>query len=229
MFDRFISLVGIDNFNKIKNKNIVIIGIGGVGGYTFEALIRSGIKNITIIDNDSIEQSNLNRQIITNQNNIGNKKVEETKKRAKNINPEVNIVAYEMFLDQNNINILDNKKIDYIIDCCDSVNTKFSLIEYATKNNINIITCLGTAKKLHPEKLEISTLDKTSYDPLAKILRKKVKDACILKKIPVIYSKEIPIKTENNILGSSSFVPGSAGLLIASYVINDILKNGECI
>lgn len=227
MFDRFISLINKDTFDIIKNKNILIVGIGGVGGYTFESLIRSGVNNIYIIDNDIIDITNLNRQIITDSTNINDKKVIAAKKRGLNINPKANITTFDVFLDKTNINILDNINIDYIIDCCDTIDTKVLLIEYANKNNIKIISCLGTAKKLHPELLEISDLSKTSYDPLAKILRRKIKEKNITMKIPVVYSKEIPIKCIDNILGSTSFVPGVAGLLLSSYVINDIVKNKQ--
>lgn len=227
MFDRFISLINKDTFDIIKNKNILIVGIGGVGGYTFESLIRSGVNNIYIIDNDIIDITNLNRQIITDSTNINDKKVIAAKKRGLNINPKANITTFDVFLDKTNINILDNINIDYIIDCCDTIDTKVLLIEYANKNNIKIISCLGTAKKLHPELLEISDLSKTSYDPLAKILRRKIKEKNITMKIPVVYSKEIPIKCIDNILGSTSFVPGVAGLLLSSYVINDIIKNKQ--
>ncbi len=224
MFSRFISLIGENNFKKIQNTNIIIIGLGGVGGYVLESLIRSGITNIYLIDNDKIELSNLNRQLLTNKNNIGKYKVDEAKNRALTINNSANITCYNMFLDINNINILNNIKIDYIIDCCDTINTKFELIKYSIKKHIKLITCLGTAKKLHPELLKITTLDKTSYDPIAKILRKKVRDAKINNKIIVLSSEEKIIKGENNILGSTSFTPGVAGLLITSYIINDIVK-----
>lgn len=224
MFKRIISLIGENNFNIIKNLNIVIVGIGGVGGYVFESLIRSGIQNITIIDNDNIDISNLNRQIITNYSNIGENKTSEAKKRGLSINPSANITTYNIFLDKNNMNILNEIKIDYIIDCCDSIDTKFEIIKYCTTNNIKFITCLGTAKKLHPELLSITTLDKTSYDPLARILRKKVSNAKIRKKIPVVSSTEKIKENYNKELGSMAFVPNAAGILLSSYVINDCIN-----
>ncbi len=222
MLDRLISLIGNENVKKIENINILLVGIGGVGGYAFETLIRSGIKNITIIDNDRIELSNLNRQIITNKNNIGNYKVEEAKKRALEINDNININALNMFLDNNTIKDIDITKFDYVIDACDTLKTKKLLIEICIKNNIKIISSMGTAKKLDATKLCITSLDKTSYDKLAKSLRKEI-DKKIQKKVIVVSSTENCMK--GNILGSTSYVPAASGILITNYIVNDILKN----
>lgn len=222
MFQRCVDLVGKDNFDKIKKCNVLVVGLGGVGGTVVEALIRSGISNIIIVDYDIIEESNLNRQIITNINNIGNKKVIECEKRIKSINPHCNIISLDMFLDNNSISILDNYKIDYIIDCCDTVSTKKILINYSIDKKIKLISSMGTANKLDPSKLTICDIRKTSYDPLAKIIRKYVIDMKTNKKIMVVSSTEKPIK--NNNLASMMIVPSSAGILLASYVINDIIK-----
>ena len=222
MFQRCVDLVGKDNFDKIKKCNVLVVGLGGVGGTVVEALIRSGISNIIIVDYDIIEDSNLNRQIITNINNIGNKKVIECEKRIKSINPHSNIISLDMFLDNNSISILDNYKIDYIIDCCDTVSTKKILINYSIDKKIKLISSMGTANKLDPSKLTICDIRKTSYDPLAKIIRKYVIDMKTNKKIMVVSSTEKPIK--NNNLASMMIVPSSAGILLASYVINDIIK-----
>ena len=221
MFRRVFSLINEQNFNKIKNTKVLIVGLGGVGGYAFESLIRSGIYNIDIIDFDKIEISNLNRQIITNQDNIGLFKVDEAKKRALSINPKININAIKLFLDKDNISKLD--KYDYIVDACDSIDTKIELIKYSVNNNIKLISCMGTAKKLNPEKLTITTLDKTNYDPIARIIRNKLKKEHInLKKVKVVSSDEKVI--DCNDLGSLVFVPAVAGLLCSSYIINDILS-----
>lgn len=222
MFTRCIDLVGKDKFNKIKNTMVLVVGLGGVGGTSVESLIRSGISNIIIMDYDIIEDSNLNRQIITNQNNIGKKKVMECEKRIKCINPRCNVISLDMFLDKENISILDNYKIDYIIDCCDTVKTKKLLIDYSIEKNIKLISSMGTANKLDPSKLTICDIRKTSYDPLAKIIRKYVLSKKTNKKIMVVSSTEKPIK--NNNLASMMIVPSSAGLLLSSYVINDIIK-----
>lgn len=223
MFERTISLVGETNFNKIKEKTVLIVGLGGVGGYATESLIRSGIHNLILIDHDTIDITNLNRQIISTNNNIGNSKVDEFKKRILDINPDCNIITHKLFLDRTNYTIIDNYQIDYIIDCCDSVDTKKLLIDYSLTKNIKLISSMGTANKLDPTKLEVIDIKKTSYDPLAKILRKYVNDLKTNKKIMVVSSTEQPIKREK--LSTLVFVPATAGLLCANYVIKDIIEN----
>ena len=223
MFERTISLVGQDNFNKIKEKTILIVGLGGVGGYSTEALVRSGIHNLILIDHDIIDITNINRQIISTNKNIGNDKVDEFKKRILDINPECNIITHKLFLDRTNYQILDNYKIDYIIDCCDSTDTKKLLIDYSLEKNIKIISSMGTANKIDPTKLQITDIRKTSYDPLAKILRKYVNDLKTNKKIMVVSSTEQPIKRDK--LTTLIFVPATAGLLCANYVIKDIIES----
>ena len=222
MFDRVISLIGKDNLDKISKKTVLIVGLGGVGGYALEALVRSGINNLILIDYDKIDKSNLNRQIITNSNNIGIKKIEAAENRINAINNACNVITHDVFLNEENINILDKYQIDYIVDACDSVNTKKILIDYAISNNIELISSMGTANKIDPTKLEILDIRKTSYDPLAKILRKYVSDKKINKKIMVVSSIEKPIRKD--ILSSLIFVPATAGILCANYVIMDIIK-----
>ena len=223
MFDRTISLIGEINFKKIQEKTILVVGIGGVGGYATESLVRTGIKNIILIDHDTIDISNINRQIISTNKNIGNVKVDEFKKRILDINPECNVITHKLFLDRTNYNLLDNYKIDYIIDCCDSVDTKKLLIDYSLEKDIKLISSMGTANKLDPTKLEITDIRKTSYDPLAKILRKYVNDKKINKNIIVVSSTEEPIKNKN--LSTMIFVPATAGLLCSQYVIKDIINS----
>ena len=223
MFDRTISLIGEINFKKIQEKTILVVGIGGVGGYATESLVRSGIKNIILIDHDTIDITNINRQIISTNKNIGNVKAEEFKKRILDINPDCNVITHKLFLDRTNYNLLDNYKIDYIIDCCDSVDTKKLLIDYSLEKDIKLISSMGTANKLDPTKLQIVDIRKTSYDPLAKILRKYVNDKKINKKIIVVSSTEEPIKNKN--LSTMIFVPATAGLLCSQYVIKDIINS----
>lgn len=222
MFRRVVSFMGEDNFNKIKEKTVLVVGLGGVGGYAVEALVRSGISNIIIIDYDKVDISNLNRQIITNQENIGKYKVDVMKERIKLINPECNVIIHNTFLDKDTINILDNYKIDYIVDACDSVQAKKLLIDYSISKDIKLIASMGTANKMDPTKLEILDIRKTSYDPLAKILRKYVMDKKTNKKIMVVSSTEVPVRKD--MLSSLVFVPASAGLLCANYIIRDIIK-----
>ncbi len=221
MFDRLISLIGKEKLDIIKSKKIIVLGVGGVGGYVCESLVRSGIHNLTIVDFDTIEETNLNRQIIALHSTLGQKKVEVLKNRLLDINPDLNIEAISDRLTSNNIE--DNlNSYDYVIDCLDDMDVKIALALYTLKFNIKTIVSTGTARKLHPELLKMTTLDKTSYDPLAKKMRNLLRGEKINKLI-VLSSTESPIKTPNN-LGSSLFVPASAGILIASYVINDIIS-----
>ena len=222
MFDRLIKLIGKDNFDKIQNTNVLLIGVGGVGSFTLETLVRNGFRNITVIDYDIIEESNLNRQLITDSSNIGKTKIDEAVKRAKLINPDININGINTKLDINNINDYING-YDYIIDACDDLDVKFELIKLSLNNNFKLIESMGTAKKLDPSKLSITTLEKTEYDPIAKILRKKCRDNKIYSNnIKVVSSTETPMNIQEK--ATSSVVPSVAGILLASYVINDIIE-----
>ena len=221
MFERVEILLNED-INKLKDKTVLVLGIGGVGSYTVETLIRNPIKKIIIVDSDVIDITNLNRQLYTNQNNIGLKKVDELEKRIKSINPYIEVKKIDKFIDENNINLLFEEKVDYIVDACDSIKTKECLIRECIKRKIKFISSMGTAKKLDPTKLEITDIRKTSYDPLAKRIRKMVKDEHINNKIMVISSSEKPKEIKK--LGSISFVPSVAGIYITCYIINDIIK-----
>lgn len=222
-FDRIINLIGENKFKKLKNVKVLLVGCGGVGGYALETLVRNGIEVIDIVDFDKIDITNLNRQIITNLNNIGKLKIEEAKNRAISINENININTYQLFLNKDNIDTILSNKYDYIIDACDSVDTKIDLIINQEKYNYKLISSMGTAKKVDPTKLSITTLDKTSYDPLAKIIRKKLKELKYNKKVYVVSSTEEPIKSD--ILGSLMMVPATAGILCATYIIKDVIKD----
>lgn len=222
-FDRLKKIISESDFLEIANAKVVIVGVGGVGGAVLEGLVRSGIKNIKIIDNDNVDITNLNRQIITNMDNIGFKKVDVAEKRAKSINPECNITALATFLTKNNLEILND--YDYIIDACDTITTKKDIIKYAFNNNRKLITCLGTGNRFDPTKLKITTLDKTMNDPVAKVMRKIVKDEHInLKNCVVLASDELPKKVSDRVPGSTPFVPNAAGFIIASHVISDLIR-----
>ena len=225
MFDRILKILPKEDLDKINNLNVLVVGVGGVGGYALEALVRSGVGNITIIDKDNVDESNLNRQIISLNNNIGKSKVEVALDRALSINKDLNIKGIETFLTKDNLEaVLDGLSIDYIIDACDTVTTKIELIKYAKEHNINIITCLGTGNRLNPEELTITTLDKTYNDPLGKVLRRELKDLKVKGKVTVCWSKELPIKIKDRTPGSMLFVPASAGILISSYLIRKTIN-----
>ena len=226
MFERTIGLIGEENFNKIQDASVLIVGVGGVGGTCLEALVRSGIKNIICIDNDVFSLSNLNRQILCTNKNINKEKTNESMIRMKDINKEINFIPLNIFLNKENINILDDYKIDYIIDACDTIDTKIELVKYALKNNIKIISSMGTGKKIDPTKLCITTISKTFNDPLAKVIRKRLKEENITFDLPVISSSE-SILTKGNVIASMMFVPSVAGLYLTYYVINDLITKKE--
>ncbi len=223
MFERVSLLLNDEDLNKFRNSNVLLVGLGGVGGACFEALVRMGLNNITIIDNDSFEESNLNRQLLATRNNLGNSKCLEAQIRGKSINPSISINIMELFLDKSNIDEINYNNYDYIIDCCDTITTKYLLIEKALENDIKIITCLGTGNRFDSSKLEITNIWKTSYDPVAKVLRKMLRDNGISKKVMVLYSSEKPAKIQSRTPGSLVFVPNVAGFYIANYVFNDII------
>lgn len=227
MFERLEMLFSpllLENFYDTK---ILLVGVGGVGGACFEALVRMGIKNITIIDGDTFSISNLNRQLLSNINNIGHSKVKEAYLRAKSINHSINVNYYELFLNEANIDLLSDMEYDYIIDCCDTITTKLLLIKIALNNKVRIISCMGTGNRVDPTKLEITNIWNTSYDPLARIMRKLLREAKISDKIMVLCSNEKPIHIESREPGSTAFVPNVAGFIIASYVFNDIINDGK--
>ena len=223
MFDRLELLIGKDNINKIKSTKVLIVGVGGVGGECALSLIRSGIENITIVDFDKVDISNINRQVVAFHSTIGKKKVDVLENIIKDINPDCKVSKYDLFLNKENIKeILDKESPDFIIDCCDSKETKKEIIKESLNRSINFISSMGTGNKMNPSLLEITDIRKTNNDPLARIFRKWVKDEKIKDKIPVLCSKEVPIHS-GNVVASNSFVPNSAGLLISSYVIRKII------
>lgn len=215
-------IIGIDNINKLNNTSVLLVGIGGVGGSALEMLVRSGVNNITIVDFDKFEKSNLNRQILSLETNINKYKVDIAKERVFLINPKCNVITYNKKVDKHFINILDNN-YDYIIDACDDINAKVILVKYAIKKGVKIISCCGTGNKIDPSKLYITNIWKTEYDPLAKKLRSELKKEKINYKLPVVTSSEQPLIKTGGFVGSMAMVPNSAGILLASYVINDVI------
>lgn len=223
MFERTIKLIGEDKFKKINNTSVAVIGIGGVGGYAVEALVRSGISTLIIVDYDTIEISNINRQIISDQKHIGFFKVDEMERRILNINPSCKVIKIYDKLSLDNMDNLFKYSFDYLIDACDTIVVKQELIKRCLDDDIKIISCMGTGNKLEPSMLEITDISKTSYDPIAKRIRKYLSVNHINKKVPVVYSKEQNNKFEGSI-PSMIFVPATAGLLCANYVIKSIIK-----
>lgn len=224
-FSRLLKIMDEETLERFKNTHVLLVGVGGVGGTAFETLLRMGIGHITVVDNDTFEESNLNRQILSNYENIGNLKVMEAKKRALLINPECEVIPVPKYLTKENIRGILNDNYDYIIDACDTVTIKLELVKMALELGIKIISVMGTGNKFDPTMLEICDITKTSYDPLAKVMRKLLRDNKI-KHLMVVASKEIPRKTDR-IPGSSMMVPNTAGIYAAYYCINDIMENNK--
>ncbi len=221
MLDRLELLIG-DKINILKQKTILLIGLGGVGGHAFEALIRSGVGTIIIVDNDKIDITNLNRQLLATKKTINKYKVDIAEERKNQIAEEIKIIKIKEFITKENLNLLFDYKIDFVIDAIDTVKTKEEIIKKCLKKKIKFISVMGTGGKMDPSLLEITDLSKTSYDKIAKKIRNDFKKEKINDKIKVISSIEKPVITSP--IGSNSFLPATAGLLAASYAINTLLK-----
>lgn len=234
-FSRTELLIGKDGLNKLKNARVAVFGLGGVGGHAVEALVRSGVGAIDLIDNDTVALSNLNRQLFATQKTIGKYKVDVAEERLKEINPEVKITKYRTFYTPETAEEFDFSKYDYIVDAIDTVVGKLSLIEKSKEHNVPIICSMGAGNKMDPTKFEVTDISKTSVCPLAKVIRQELKKRKI-KKVKVVYSKEIPIKIDDSSLkeelkagkhripGSNAFVPSTVGLIMAGEVIKDLTK-----
>lgn len=226
-FDRFKKLISEDSFENISSKTVLVVGVGGVGGYVVEALVRSGIGKIIIVDGDMVDETNINRQIIALSSTVGQSKVDVFEKRIKDINEKCEVIKINKFIDASNIDVLFDYEFDYLVDACDTVSTKLALIDRCILEKRKFISSMGTGNKLDPSLLEIVDVRKTVNDPLARIVRKHVKDKRINDKVLVLSSRELPIKTGDRIPGSTSFVPSSAGLLIASYIIRTFINEDK--
>lgn len=244
-FNRTELLIGKEGIEKLNNAKVAVFGLGGVGSYVVEGLVRAGVGNFVLIDDDKICITNLNRQILATTKTVGELKVEVAKQRILDINPNAKVEIYQEFFMPDSHDILD-ESIDYVVDAIDTVTAKIELVVRANKHNIPIISAMGTGNKLDPTKFEVTDIYKTSVCPLAKVMRKELR-AREIKKLKVVYSKEEPIQPEqyskascktncvcpsgtkrtctirNQIPGSISFVPSVAGLIIAGEVIKDIL------
>ena len=221
-FTRTENLIRKDKLKILQNSHIAVFGIGGVGGYVTEALIRAGVGKIDIIDNDTVSESNINRQIIATTKTIGKYKVDIMKERILDINPDATVNAYNTLYLPNTADQFDFSKYDYVVDAVDNVTAKIELVLRANNSNVPIISSMGTGNKLDPTAFEVSDIYKTEVCPLAKVMRTELKKRGV-KKLKVVYSKEKPI-TNQRPPASISFVPSVAGLIIASEVIKDIIK-----
>lgn len=223
-FNRLINLIGLEKFDQFSNKKIAILGLGGVGSFAAESLVRSGIKEVLVVDYDLVDPTNINRQIIALDSTVNQSKVEVFKSRALDINPEVIITTIKEKISAVNINEILGKDIDYVLDCVDDLQAKFAIAEYCVNQKIKLISAMGFANKMHPEQIKIAKLNQTKVCPLAKAYRRKIKLAGYPLNIDVVYSEETPVKPlDANVLGSNSFCPSVAGLVMSSYVVNQIL------
>lgn len=220
-FSRTIGLFGESGMQKLKHSSVIIFGVGGVGSYAAEAIARAGIGRITVVDNDVVDVTNINRQLIALNSTVGLDKVSVSKSRIEDINPLCRVTAIKEFYDENSS--IDLTEFDYILDCIDSVPSKLQLVEIAVKNNIKIISAMGTGNKLEPDKLRITDISKTSYCPLAKKMRVELRKRGI-NHLKVIYSTEEP-KCRNVPPASVSFVPSVAGLMMAGKVIKELIND----
>jgi len=236
-FSRTELLLGEENIGKLKNTCIMVLGVGGVGSHCIEALARSGVGKLILVDNDTVSLTNINRQAIAFHSTVGKYKTKVMAEQIKDICPQTEVITHEMFVLPDNIEKLFEEKPDYIIDAIDTVTAKLVLVEKAREYKIPIISSMGTGNKLHGEMFEITDISKTSVCPLCKVMRKELKNRGIYH-LKVLYSKEIPVDTSGrstgedagtrrSIPGSVSFVPPVAGLLIAGEVIRDICFGKE--
>lgn len=220
-FSRTELILGSDAMSRLASSRVAVFGVGGVGGYTVEALARSGVGAIDLIDNDVINLSNINRQIIALQSTIGKYKVDVAEERIKEINPQCRVKTYKTFYLPDTSNQFDFSEYDYIVDAIDTVSGKIEIIVNAEKSGTPVISSMGAGNKLNPADFEVADIYKTSVCPLARVMRHELKKRGI-KKLKVVYSKEEAIKTDSDVPGSTAFVPSVAGLIIASEVIKDL-------
>ena len=218
-------LLGQEGIDILKNAKVAVFGIGGVGSFATEALARSGIGHLTLIDGDCVSLTNINRQLIATHKTIGQFKTEIMKQRIQDILPQTVVETHSVFYTNENRSLIDFSSYDYIVDAIDMITSKIILIEEAKKANVPVISCMGTGNKFDPTRFEVADISKTSVCPLAKVMRKELKDRRI-RGVKVVYSKELPRKPaesmengKRQIPGSLSFVPPAAGMALAGEVI----------
>lgn len=234
IFARTQAVLGSDAIEKLQNSSVIVFGIGGVGGNCTETLVRSGVGRLTIVDQDTIDATNINRQIIALQSNVGKVKVDEFRKRLLDINPELKLTTLQKRMDCVNLEDFGLKDFDYVIDSIDTITSKICLAEYCYENNINIISSMGFGNKVNPLDIKVSDIYKTYYCPLARVMRRELRQRRV-KKLKAVWSSEKPTKTitgdqyGKRSPGSVAFVPSVAGIVIASEVIKDIIgkENNE--
>lgn len=219
-FSRTAQLLGNENVEKLFDKHVIVFGVGGVGGYVVEAFARSGVGKISIVDNDVVNESNINRQIIALHSTVGMQKVEVLKNRILDINPECQVFVYNQFFLPENSNDFDFSIYDYVVDAVDTVTAKIEIIKKSKESNVPVISSMGTGNKLNPMGFKVSDISKTKVCPLARVMRNELKKRGI-SKVKCVYSEENPV-IQTQTPASVAFVPSVAGLLIASEVVKDL-------
>lgn len=225
-FEREIRLIGEDGLNRLKGSRVIVFGLGGVGSYVVEALARSGVGSLALVDADKVCLSNLNRQLVALHSTLGKLKVDVAEERIHDINPECVVTKFPVFYLPENADDIDLSRFDYIVDCIDTITAKIELAVRSQAIGIPIISCMGTGNKLDPGKLQIADISKTSVCPLARVMRLELRKRGI-NHLKCVFSTEEPIRTGNPEPGSTAFVPSTAGLLIASAVIRDLLAQRD--
>ena len=223
IFDRTEKLIGKQKLQQIKQKKVIVFGVGGVGSYVVEGLARAGVENICVVDCDVVSETNINRQIIALHSTIGMPKVEVIRNRILDINPNARVIAIKDFVTKENVVSFNLDNYDYVVDAIDNVTAKIELAVICDKIGVNLISCMGTGNKLRPEMFEISDIYKTSVCPLARVIRKQLKQRGI-KKLNVLFSKEQPINNNERAPASISFTPSIAGLRIAQFIITGFIE-----
>lgn len=232
-YSRTEALIGEDGMKCLEKAKVIVFGIGGVGSYVVEALARCGVGSLTLVDNDVVAVTNINRQLIALHSTVGQPKTQVAKQRIQDIDPEIIVHTYESFYGPKTKDIFHLEEYDYVVDAIDTVTSKLTLIEECHKVGTRIISCMGTGNKLDPSRFEIADISKTNTCPLAKAVRTELRKRGI-KKCKVLFSKELPVRslkptgetkgnTDRPVPGSISFVPSVAGLMIAGEVVRDLI------
>ncbi|MFP4287287.1 MAG: ThiF family adenylyltransferase [Candidatus Izemoplasmataceae bacterium] len=226
MFSRSLPLFTKQGMDKLASATVLVFGCGGVGSFAIEALTRSGVGTLIIVDKDKVEANNMNRQLPALHSTIGKLKVDVMKARMQDINPQLNIITYPIFYTFDTKDLIwENHQIDFILDAIDTVTYKIDIIKEAKKRNIKFLTVVGQGNRMHPEKIVIKELKDTINDPLAKAIRIKLRKERLLNNTPCVASEEIPKKFEGQRRPySNAFVPATAGLVAASYIVRSIIK-----
>ncbi len=222
--ERTIRMVGTDAVSRLNRARVAVFGLGGVGSYTAEALVRAGIGTVLFVDSEEVDETNINRQLIATRETIGQSKVKCAKKRALSINPNLNIQTKQIFFSKETADEIDFSEFDCVADCIDSVSAKILLIERAKAANAYVVSCMGTGNKLNPTRFKVADIEKTDVCPLARVMRRELKKRNI-KNVRCVYSDELPVKPDGDtrVPSSISFVPGAAGLILAGEIIKHII------